>query len=124
MQAVFDLRRDPSEVLNLSDEELVEETKGPNRAIRTVYANKMPALVDLGLAPDLQAVVDFQAGMNVRAVIQRGIFDPQSGNIRTENSEPDPTRWTVVSKEVRPLENKWIKELHVVKLERAVKAGA
>lgn len=67
---------------------------------------------------------DFQVGMSVRAVIQRGIFEPESGNMRTENSEPDPTGWTVVSKEVRPLENKWIKKLHVVKLERAVKVGA
>ena len=48
MQAVFDLRRDPAEVLSLSEEDLIEETKGPNRALRTVYANKMPALVDLG----------------------------------------------------------------------------
>jgi len=67
---------------------------------------------------------DFQVGMNVRAVIQRGIFEPESGNMRTKDSEPDPTGWTVVLKEVRPLENKWIKELHVVKLRKAVKAGA
>lgn len=66
---------------------------------------------------------NFHSGMKVRAVIQRGSFDPESGNMRTENSEPDPTVWTVVSKEVRPLVNKWIKELHVVKLERDVKAG-
>jgi exodeoxyribonuclease I len=57
MQAVFDLRRDPAEVLNLSEEDLVEETKGPNRAIRTVYSNKMPALFDMGLAPNLQAEI-------------------------------------------------------------------
>jgi exodeoxyribonuclease-1 len=57
MQAAFDLRRDPAEVLNLSEEDLVEETKGPNRALRTVYANKMPALVELGLAGDLQDAI-------------------------------------------------------------------
>ena len=67
MQAVFDLRRDPAEVLNLSDEDLVEETKGPNRALRTVYANKMPALVDLGLAPDVQGAV----GLPMAEIIRR-----------------------------------------------------
>lgn len=67
MQAVFDLHRDPAEVLNLSEEDLVEETKGPNRAIRTVYANKMPALLDLGLAPDLQAAV----GQPMAEIIRR-----------------------------------------------------
>ncbi|SMX25034.1 exonuclease domain-containing protein [Boseongicola aestuarii] len=57
MQAVFDLSRDPAEVLNLSEEDLAEETKGANRALRTVYANKMPALVDLGLVGDVQGAV-------------------------------------------------------------------
>ncbi|NOC84537.1 exonuclease domain-containing protein [Ruegeria sp. HKCCD6428] len=57
MQAVFDLRRDPAEVLNLSEAELVEETKGPNRALRTIYSNKMPALVETALAPDLPAAI-------------------------------------------------------------------
>jgi exodeoxyribonuclease I len=66
MQAVFDLRRDPAEVLNLSEEELIEETKGPNRALRTVYANKMPALVDLGLVGDLQGVLGLPKAEVVR----------------------------------------------------------
>jgi len=67
MQAVFDLRRDPSEVLNLSEDDLVEETKGPNRALRTVYANKIPAVVDLALAPDLQAAV----GLPMAEIVRR-----------------------------------------------------
>jgi exodeoxyribonuclease-1 len=66
MQAVFDLRRDPAEVLNLSEEDLVEETKGPNRALRTVYANKMPALVDLGIAGDLQDTIGLPTAEIVR----------------------------------------------------------
>jgi exodeoxyribonuclease I len=57
MQAAFDLRRDPAEVLNLSPEDLLKETKGPNRALRTVYTNKMPALVGQGLVPDLQGAI-------------------------------------------------------------------
>ena len=67
MQAVFDLRRDPAEVINLSEEDLVEETKGPNRALRTVYANKMPSLVDTGLAPDLQAAI----GLPLAEIVRR-----------------------------------------------------
>lgn len=66
MQAVFDLRRDPAEVLSLSEEDLVEEIKGPNRALRTVYANKMPALVDLGLVGDLQVAIGLPTAEVVR----------------------------------------------------------
>lgn len=67
MQAVFDLRRDPAEVLNLGEEELAKEMKGPKRALRTVYANKMPALVDPGLAPDLQAAT----GLPMAEIVRR-----------------------------------------------------
>ncbi|WP_319824428.1 exonuclease domain-containing protein [Thalassovita sp.] len=66
MQAVFDLRRDPAEVLNLSEEGLIEETKGANRALRTVYANKMPALVDLGLVGDLEGAIGLPKAEVVR----------------------------------------------------------
>lgn len=50
---MFDLHYDPAEVLILSEENLAEETKEPNQALQIVYAKKMPALVDPGLAPDL-----------------------------------------------------------------------
>lgn len=66
MQVVFDLRRNPAEILNLSEEDLVEETKGPNRALRIVYANKMPALVDLGLLGDLQGAIGLPTAEVVR----------------------------------------------------------
>lgn len=67
MQAAFDLRRDPAEVLNLSEADLVEETTGPNRALRTIYSNKMPALVDLALALDLPAVI----GLPMAEIVRR-----------------------------------------------------
>ncbi|WP_108861475.1 exonuclease domain-containing protein [Ruegeria sp. Alg231-54] len=67
MQAAFDLRRDPAEVLNLSEADLVEETKVPNRALRTIYTNKMPALVDVALAPDLPAVI----GLPMAEIVRR-----------------------------------------------------
>lgn len=67
MQAVFVLRRDPAEVLSLSEEDLIEETKGPNRALRTIYANKMPALVDLDLVGDLRGAI----GLPIAEVVRR-----------------------------------------------------
>jgi len=76
MQAVFDLRRDPAEVLNLREGDLVEETKGRNRALRTVYANKMPALVDPGLAPDLQAA----AGLPMAEIVRRAAVVSADGH--------------------------------------------
>ncbi|MDG1431650.1 MAG: exonuclease domain-containing protein [Paracoccaceae bacterium] len=66
MQAVFDLRRDPAEVLKMSEEDLFEEMKGPNRALRTVYANKMPALVELDLVGDLQGAIGLPPAEIVR----------------------------------------------------------
>jgi exodeoxyribonuclease I len=76
VQGVFDLRRDPSEVLNLSEEDLAEETKGPNRALRTIYANKMPALFDPGLAPDLQAAT----GLPLAEIVRRAAVVSADGH--------------------------------------------
>ncbi|WP_171230674.1 exonuclease domain-containing protein [Ruegeria sp. HKCCA4008] len=53
MLGVFDLTKDPEPVLNMDVEQLVEAMQGPNRAIRIVSSNKMPAVVDMALAPDL-----------------------------------------------------------------------
>jgi exodeoxyribonuclease-1 len=52
MLGVFDLTRDPGDLLHLDVDGLVAAMTGPDRAIRIVYANKMPAVVDLSLAPD------------------------------------------------------------------------
>jgi exodeoxyribonuclease-1 len=85
MQVVFDLRRNPAEILNLSEEDLVEETKGPNQALRIVYANKMPALVDLGLVGDLQGAIGLPTAEVVRraAVLSAdGQFAAQVNNER------------------------------------------
>ena len=91
MQAVFDLCRDPAEVLNLSAEDLVEETKGPNRALRTVYANKMPALVDLGLVGDLQDTLGLPTAEVVRraAVVSAdGLFAARAGKAMEQRYPP------------------------------------
>lgn len=67
MQAVFDLRRDPAEVLSLSEADLLAEMKGPSRALRTIYSNKMPAVVDTALAPDLPAAI----GLPMPEIVRR-----------------------------------------------------
>ena len=61
---------------------------------------------------------NFQIGQEVRAVIQEGIREPETGNMKTVNSEPSKSAWKVVSKTVRPLEGKWISKLHVLGLHR------
>lgn len=52
MLGVFDLTRDPVDVLDLDGDALVDAMRGPDRAIRTVFANRMPAVADLGLVVD------------------------------------------------------------------------
>jgi hypothetical protein len=66
IQALFELRCDPPEVLNLGEEDLAGEIKGPKRGLRNIYANKIPTLVDLELAPDLQAAVGLPMAEIVR----------------------------------------------------------
>jgi exodeoxyribonuclease I len=91
MQAVFDLRRDPSDVLNLSEADLANETKGPNRAVRTVYANKMPALVDMDLAAELHAAIGLPMAEIVRraaAVAADGLFTARVGKAMEQRYPP------------------------------------
>jgi len=49
---VFDLTRDPSELMKLDTDGLLRAMSGPDRAIRIVQSNKMPIIVDLELVPD------------------------------------------------------------------------
>lgn len=57
---------------------------------------------------------NFHEGMQVRAVIQRGTRDTDTGNMETENSEPDTSHWTILTKEIRSINEKRLNELHVV----------
>jgi exodeoxyribonuclease-1 len=52
MLGMFDLSRDPADVIGMSVDDLIRNMTGPDRAIRTVYANKMPAVTELELVPD------------------------------------------------------------------------
>lgn len=91
MQAVFDLRRDPVEVMNLSEEDLAKETKGSNRALRTIYTNKMPAIVDPALVADLQDAVDLPMAELVRraaVVTADGQFAARVGKAMEQRYPP------------------------------------
>jgi exodeoxyribonuclease-1 len=59
MLGVFDLTRDPAGVIDLSVEDLISNMRGPDRAIRIVYANKMPAVTTLDLVPDAEVAFGF-----------------------------------------------------------------
>jgi exodeoxyribonuclease-1 len=56
MLGVFDLTHEPGSVLSLDVDDLVKAMSGQDRSIRVVYANKMPAIVDLSLVHDLEGV--------------------------------------------------------------------
>jgi exodeoxyribonuclease I len=52
MLGVFDLTKDSAPFLQMDVDGLVKGMLGPNRAIRIVTSNKVPALVDMSLGPD------------------------------------------------------------------------
>ncbi len=53
MLGAFDLSRDPADILCLDEDDLVKEMNGPNRALRVVYSNKQPLVVEMGMASNL-----------------------------------------------------------------------
>ena len=53
MLGVFDLSNDPETIFDLEDDDLTRAMTGSNRAIRIIYANRMPALADLALVLDI-----------------------------------------------------------------------
>jgi exodeoxyribonuclease-1 len=67
MLGTFDLTRDPAGVIGLGVEDLIKNMSGADRAIRTVYANKMPAVTELELVPDAERTL----GLPTEVVRQR-----------------------------------------------------
>ena len=53
MLGVFDLTKDPGPILHMDVDGLVAAMQGPDRAIRIVTSNKMPALAEIDLLPDV-----------------------------------------------------------------------
>jgi exodeoxyribonuclease-1 len=54
MLGMFDLSTEPETIFALEDENLARAMKGSGRAIRVIQANRMPALCDLSLVPDIE----------------------------------------------------------------------
>jgi exodeoxyribonuclease-1 len=57
MLGVFDLSCDPTDVIGLGIDELIGNMSGPDRAIRTINSNRMPAITELDLVPDAAATL-------------------------------------------------------------------
>lgn len=57
MLGVFDLTRDPAEIIGLDVDDIVEAMRGPDRALRTVFANRMPAVAELNLLENATAIL-------------------------------------------------------------------
>ncbi len=89
MLGVFDLSRDPEPVLAMDVESLVAAMQGPDRAIRIVTSNKMPAVVDLDLVPDLGVPPDVIA-RRARQIAADGRFAGRVGKALALRYPPWP----------------------------------
>ena len=61
----------------------------------------------------------FAAGTRVWVVVQRGIEDPDTKNVVTQNAEPDRRPWVVVGQEMRAIDHPRRRFLHVLKIKLA-----
>ncbi len=78
MLGVFDLTKDPGPVLRMDVDDLVKAMQGPDRAIRIVTSNKMPAVVDIDLGPNL-GVTEAEIARRASQVVQDGQFAGRVG---------------------------------------------
>ena len=67
MLGVFDLSREPADIIELGVEDLIANMRRTDRAVRTVYANKMPAVIALDLVPDANEML----GLPIELIRQR-----------------------------------------------------
>lgn len=89
MLGVFDLTKDPDSVLDLDVEGLVAAMQGPDRAIRIVTSNKMPALLDLAGAPDL-GMSETEIARRAAQIAQDGQFVGRVGKALAQRYPPWP----------------------------------
>ncbi|MCC1481439.1 exonuclease domain-containing protein [Roseibaca sp. Y0-43] len=73
MLAVVDLTKDPEPILQMDVDGLVKAMQGPDRAIRIVTSNKMPALVDMSVGPDF-GIAAAEIARRASEVAQDGPF--------------------------------------------------
>jgi len=94
MLGVFDLTKDPGPVLQMDVDDLVKAMQGPNRAIRIVTSNKMPAVVDIGLGPDF-GVSEDEFLRRASQIVQDGVFAARVGQALAQRYPPWPAEEVV-----------------------------
>lgn len=94
MLGVFDLTKDPGPVLQMHVEDLVKAMQGPNRAIRIVTSNKMPAVVDMSLGLDF-GIAAPEVGRRASQVVQDAAFAARVGQALAQRYPPWPAEEVV-----------------------------
>lgn len=94
MLGVFDLTKDPGPVLQMGVDDLVKAIQGPDRAIRIITSNKMPAVADIGLGPDF-GVPDGEIVRRASQIVQDGPFAARVGQALAQRYPPWPAEEVV-----------------------------
>ena len=89
MLGAFDLTKDPNAFLEMDVDDLVAAMQGPDRPIRIVTSNKMPAVVDLDLAADLAIPTD-EIVRRATQLAKDGKFTQRVGNALAQRYPPWP----------------------------------
>ncbi len=94
MLGVFDLSKDPEPVLRMDVDDLVKAMQGPDRAIRIVTSNKMPAVVDINLGPNL-GVTEAEVARRASQIVQDAAFGARVGRALVQRYPQWPTEEVV-----------------------------
>ncbi|SDD61900.1 exonuclease domain-containing protein [Ruegeria marina] len=89
MLGVFDLTKDPEPILRLDVDGLVKAMQGPDRAIRIVTSNKMPAVVEMSLGPDF-GITSSEVVRRASDIAQDGPFAARVGQALAQRYPPWP----------------------------------
>lgn len=89
MLGVFDLTKDPEPLLQLDVDGLVKAMQGPDRALRIVTSNKMPAVVDMSLGPDF-GIAAMDVARRASQIVQDGPFAARVGQALAQRYPPWP----------------------------------
>ena len=89
MLGVFDLTKDPEPLLQMDVDGLVKAMQGPDRTIRIVTSNKMPALIDMLLGPDF-GIAATEVTRRASQIVQDGPFAARVGQALAQRYPPWP----------------------------------
>lgn len=90
MLGVFDLTKDPEPILQLDIDGLVKAMQGPDRAIRIVTSNKMPAVLDMLLGPDF-GLAEAEVVYRASQIVLDGPFAARVGQALAQRYPPWPS---------------------------------